>query len=139
MNKKSIFSEIIKKENFEVAIDKIKKNGEKATGIDNISIEEFIKTQNPYQTILERLKDFTPNGVKRVDIPKSDGKTRPLGIPTIEDKIIQMMFKNILEPICKVKFHKHSYGFRPNRRAEHAIAWNNRLIKPKQVTLLYRH
>jgi RNA-directed DNA polymerase len=133
MNKKSIFSEIIKKENFEVAINKIKKNGKKATGIDNISINEFIKIQNPYQTILNRLENFIPNGVKRVDIPKGDGKTRPLGIPTIEDKIIQMMFKNILEPICEEKFHKHSYGFRPNRKAENAIAWNNILINRSKL------
>ncbi|MEI6857569.1 reverse transcriptase domain-containing protein [Psychrilyobacter sp.] len=117
MNKKSIFSEIIKKENFEVAIDRIIKNGKKATGVDNITISEFIeKTLNPYQIILNRLKDFKPNGIKRVDIPKGNGKTRPLGIPTIEDKIIQMMFKNILEPICEKKFHNNSYGFRPNRR-----------------------
>jgi len=133
MNKKSIFSEIIKKENFEVAIKKIKKNGKKATGIDNVTIDEFIEIQNPYQTILKRLDNFIPNGVKRVDIPKGDGNTRPLGIPTIEDKIIQMMFKNILEPICEEKFHKNSYGFRPNRRAEHAIAWNNKLINMSKL------
>jgi len=133
MNKKSIFSEIIKKENFEVAIDKIKKNGKKVTGIDNISIDEFIKTQNPYQTILDRLGNFKPNGVKRVEIPKGEGKTRPLGIPTIEDKIIQMMFKNVLEPICEKEFNNYSYGFRPNRRAEHAIAWNNTLINKSKL------
>lgn len=91
-------------------------------------MDEFIKTQNSYQTILDRLKNFVPNGVKRVDIPKGDGKTRPLGILTIEDKIIQMMFKNILEPICEKEFNNYSYGFRPNRQAEHAMARNNNLI-----------
>lgn len=110
MNKKGIFSEIIKKENFDVAIGNIRKKGKKgkkALGIDNVSLDEFMNRANPYKTILKRLENFKPNGVRRVDIPKGNtGKTRPLGIPTTEDKIIQMMFKNILEPICERKFNQ---------------------------------
>lgn len=133
MNKKSIFSEIIKEENFNVAIENIKKNGEKALGIDKIDLKEFMKNQNPYQIIINRLQDYKPNGVRRVEIPKGEGKTRPLGILTIEDKIIQMMFKNILEPICEKKFHNNSYGFRLNRRVEHVIAHNSKLINMSKL------
>ena len=128
MNKKSIFSRIIKYDNYEKAINNIKKNGEKAPGIDKITLKEFLTKENPYQTILNRLNSFKPNGIRRVEIPKDNGTTRPLGIPTIEDKIIQMMLKNVLEPLCEKKFYKHSYGFRPNRKVEHAIARNNYLI-----------
>lgn len=133
MNKKSIFSEIIKEENFNVAIENIKKNGEKALGIDKIDLKEFMKNPNPYQIIINRLQDYKPNGVRKVEIPKGEGKTRPLGILTIEDKIIQMMFKNILEPICEKKFHNNSYGFRPNRRVEHVIAHNSKLINMSKL------
>ena len=66
-----------------------------------------------------RLEDFKPHKVKRKEIPKPNGGTRPLGIPTIEDRLIQQCLKQVLEPICEAKFHKHSYGFRPHRSQHH--------------------
>lgn len=72
--------------------------------------------------VRKRLQNFHPHAIRRVEIPKPDGRLRPLGIPTIEDRIIQQCIKQVLEPICEAKFYKHSYGFRPNRSAHHAIA-----------------
>lgn len=57
-----------------------------------------------------------------IEIPKEDGRMRPIGIPTIEDRLIQQCIKQVLEPIAEAKFHPHSYGFRPNRSCENAIA-----------------
>lgn len=72
--------------------------------------------------VRKRLQNFHPHTVRRVEIPKPDGRMRPLGIPTMEDRIVQQCIKQVLEPICEAKFYKHSYGFRPNRSAHHAVA-----------------
>ena len=82
----------------------------------DMSNDELVKR------IQNKFKNYTPKSVKRVEIPKPDGKLRPLGIPCIEDRIMQQCIKQVIEPICEAKFHKHSYGFRPNRNTSHAIA-----------------
>lgn len=108
-----------------LAYRNIKKNkGSKTRGANATNIVDIGKMGNSeiVSYVRKRLVDFKPHSVRRVEIEKYDGRKRPLGIPTIEDRLIQQCIKQVLEPICEAKFHKHSYGFRPNRSTHHAIA-----------------
>lgn len=95
-----------------------------AAGIDGQTIADFEAdlTNNLYK-LWNRLASgsYFPPPVRRVDIPKSDGKTRPLGIPTVADRIAQMVVKRHLEPTVEPKFHQDSYGYRPGKSALDAI------------------
>lgn len=95
-----------------------------APGIDNITIQEFEKdcARNLYK-IWNRMSSgsYFPPSVKAVEIPKADGKTRKLGIPTVGDRIAQMIVKMYLEPLIEPIFHKDSYGYRPNKSAIDAL------------------
>jgi group II intron reverse transcriptase/maturase len=116
---------ILDKNNIELAYRNIKSNtGSHTAGVDNLTIKDISELDNEtlYKTIVKRLENFIPNKVRRVEIPKPNGKTRPLGIPTIEDRIIQQAIKQIVEPIAEAKFYNHSYGFRPMRGADDAMA-----------------
>lgn len=96
-----------------------------AAGIDGQTMEDFDSdVQNNLYKIWNRLSSgsYMPPPVRRVDIPKSDGKLRPLGIPTISDRIAQMVVKQRLEPIVEPLFHNDSYGYRPGKSALDAIA-----------------
>lgn len=116
---------ITSEQNILLAYRAIKKNkGSKAKGVNSTTIIEMGE-KRPEELIVyvrQRLQNFHPHAVRRVEIPKPDGRMRPLGIPTMEDRIIQQCIKQVLEPICEAKFYKHSYGFRPNRSAHHAVA-----------------
>ncbi|MFR9543606.1 MAG: group II intron reverse transcriptase/maturase [Rikenellaceae bacterium] len=130
-------SEIIASdENIKLAYRNIKRNGGSYTGgVDNLTIEEIerIPSDRYVQIVKTKLSWYKPKAVRRVEIPKPNGKTRPLGIPTIWDRIVQQCILQVLEPICEAKFYKRSYGFRPNRSAENAIADSMRMIQHQNL------
>jgi len=112
-------------ENIKLAFRNIKANdGSMTPGIDQRDIEWLARksVDDLVKYVRGRLADYYSYPVKRVEIPKDDGKTRPLGIPTIGDRLIQQCILQVLEPICEAKFYAHSYGFRPNRGTKHAIS-----------------
>ena len=116
--------------NILLAYRKIKRNkGSKTKGTNDSTIEDIadMSEETFVKMVKDRLNNFHPHSVRRVEIPKPDGRTRPLGIPTIEDRIIQECIKQVIEPICEAQFYNHSYGFRPNRDTENAIARFNDL------------
>lgn len=123
---------ILSKQNIMLAYRNIKKNpGSKTPGVDKRNIEDVAKlsTESIINIVRKKLTNYNPKPVKRVDIPKPNGKTRPLGIPCIMDRVVQQCILQILEPICEAKFHERSNGFRPNRSAEHAISQCYRMIQ----------
>lgn len=96
-----------------------------AAGIDGETIEAFeIKLKDNLYCIWNRMSSgsYFPPAVKAVEIPKADGKTRMLGIPTVGDRIAQTVVKMQLEPIVEPKFHDDSYGYRPGKSAHQALA-----------------
>lgn len=114
-------------ENIRLAYRNIKANhGSKTAGTDGRTIKDLERLSDDKLITLvqQKLDWYQPQSVRRVEIPKGNdpAKVRPLGIPTILDRLIQQCVLQILEPICEAKFHEHSYGFRPNRCQEHAIA-----------------
>lgn len=118
--------EIITSENnILLAYRNIKKNsGSNTKGVDGKNINHLanLEPETLIKLVQTKLKNYFPNKVRRVEIPKPDGKLRPLGIPTIIDRLIQQCILQVLEPICEAKFHKHSYEFRPLRGTKHAIS-----------------
>jgi RNA-directed DNA polymerase len=103
-----------------------------AAGIDKVSIKRFRSNAQFYLMELERELlngTFKPSAVRRVHIPKDGKKTRPLGIPTVKDRIVQTALKMVLEPIFEKEFLPTSYGFRPGRGCKDALREVNQLLK----------
>src|SRR5665213_695036 len=127
----SLIDKAIRPATLEIAWQRVARN-KGAAGVDGQSIERFSQQSERYLAELQAsLADgsYRANPVKRVEIPKPDGNTRPLGIPTVKDRIVQTALKMAIEPVFEVEFRPGSYGFRPGRGCKDALREVDRLLK----------
>lgn len=116
---------ILSDDNILLAYRNIKRNnGSTTAGVDKVTIKDIenLSTDEFLAIVKKRFAYYNPRKVKRVEIPKPNGKIRPLGIPSMWDRIAQQCILQVLEPICEAKFYKHSFGFRPTKSAENAVS-----------------
>jgi len=119
----SLMDKVFALATLQAAWEKVQANGG-AAGVDRQSIERFAAHAQEYLTELAtalREGSYRPQPIRRVEIPKGDGRTRPLGIPTVKDRIVQTAVKFVLEPIFEATFRPNSYGFRPGRGCRDAL------------------
>jgi len=119
----SLIDKIYRPQTLAEAWQRVKRN-RGAAGIDGQSIERFASREAEYLSELAQAlqgETYRAQAVRRVDIPKDHGKSRPLGIPTIKDRIVQMATKMVIEPIFEREFEPTSYGFRPGRGCKDAL------------------
>ena len=119
----SLMDKVFAPDTLEAAWEKVRVNGG-AAGVDRQSIERFEANEEQYLAELARaLREgsYRPQPIRRVEIPKGDGRTRPLGIPTVKDRIVQTAVKFALEPIFEAMFRPMSYGFRPGLGCKDAL------------------
>jgi group II intron reverse transcriptase/maturase len=118
-----LLEQILTGENLNLAYRQVKRN-KGAGGIDRMQVDELLPFLKEHQNeLVQALRDgkYRPSPVRRVEIPKENGKTRKLGIPTVVDRLIQQAICQVLTPIYEQKFSDNSYGFRPGRSAHDAL------------------
>jgi len=122
----ALYDRIYRRDVLETAYRQIRANNGSA-GVDNISFEDIEKEKDGPNKLIDQIeselkeKRYTPKPIRRVYIPKANGKMRPLGIPCIRDRLVQMALLLIIEPIFEADFEDCSFGFRPERSAHDAL------------------
>jgi RNA-directed DNA polymerase len=127
----SLMDKVYAPKTLAVAWTKVRSN-KGAAGVDGLSIGRFAAKADLYLSELStalREGTYQPQAVKRVDILKGDGRTRPLGVPTVKDRIVQQAVRLVIEPIFEREFREGSYGFRPGRGCRGALREIDGLIK----------
>ncbi len=111
--------------NIKMAYRNLKRNdGSGTPGVDGKTFDDLaaMSEDSLVKCVQDKIQNYQPKAVRRVYIPKHNGKMRPLGIPTVLDRVVQQSILQVMEPICEAKFYRHSYGFRPNRSTQNAVA-----------------
>lgn len=127
----SLWDKVYSVRNLEAAFSKVRAN-KGGPGVDRVTVEMFEERQDrEIPRLAEHLRTgaYAPQPVRRSWIPKGDGKRRPLGVPTVRDRVAQTALRNVLEPIFEQEFAEHSYGFRPQRRAQDALRRVDALLR----------
>jgi len=126
----SLIDKIYRIENLKQAYSAVKANNG-APGIDGQTVEAFGENLEAEITKLHlelKTGTYRPSPVRRVEIPKPDGSKRPLGVPTVRDRVVQQALLNVLQPIFEPDFHPSSYGYRPGRSCQQAVAKAERFM-----------
>lgn len=125
--------------NVRIAVERVARNkGRRTAGVDGLTVRKALGEGN--EKFVEQVRrelrsgEYEPAPVRRALIPKAGqpGKFRPLGIPTVKDRVVQCAVKNILEPIFEAGFYPNSYGFRPGRSAHGALEHLRMLLRPRE-------
>lgn len=120
----SLMDKVYRPANLEAAHRKVAAN-KGAAGVDHVSVKDFADNlEGNIDKLVQQMRSgqYRPQAIKRVHIPKpGTSETRPLGIPTVRDRVVQAALRNVLEPILERQFAPHSYGFRPDRGCKDAL------------------
>lgn len=119
----ALLARVLERPNLQRALKQVRQN-KGAPGIDGMSVDDLPRHLKEHWTEIRAqlvAGTYRPQPVKRVEIPKPDGKKRPLGIPTVVDRFIQQAIAQIISAEWEPHFHSSSYGFRPGRSAHHAV------------------